>query len=75
MKGAELRDISYYRGIENLFINSQTIFLINTQHIRDINSILLSLTDIYVKYMQNQASKDIEQLPTDSQFNERHFHG
>ena len=67
MEGDETTDVLHNQAIENLFKNSQTMFLINTQRIREINSILLSLTDIYVKYMQNQASKDIEQLPTDIQ--------
>jgi hypothetical protein len=67
MEGPESRDVFNNQAMENLFINSQTMFFINTQRIKEINSILLPLTDAYVNYIQNQASKDIEQLPIDIQ--------
>jgi|SRR5215216_4454501 hypothetical protein len=64
MEGPESRDVLHNQAMDK---NSQTMFLINTQLIKDINSILLPLTDTYVNYIQNQTSKGIEQFTIDMQ--------
>jgi hypothetical protein len=51
-------------SLDALFKNSQTMFHINTEQIREINFILHPLISIYVKRIQDQASKEIEMLPT-----------
>jgi hypothetical protein len=56
---------SYHLDV--LFKNSQTMFFINTERIRQINSILPPLINIYVKHIQDQASKDIQKLPDNMQ--------
>lgn len=80
VEGPESSDALYNYAMDNLFKSSQTMFLINTQHIMEINSISLPLISSYVKHIQNQASKDIELMPTDmkQQFfksNEHPFRG